>query len=505
MEQTSSEVLGSLKEATKRTAVLIDIDPALAAEQAEEILKAIPNHPPAMFLLAMAKRRSGNPQAALAVLEPLLNAQPKWAAANFEYGAALSAVGRGDEAIAALLKAVKYQPEHPEAWRVLADHLMATGDTEAGDAAYSRHVKCSTRDPVLREAATAMIRDDVATAERVLKKHLMRKPTDVSAIRMLAEVAIRCGRERKAESLLLRCLELAPSFTAARYNYALLLQRGDESSRALVEIRQCLEAEPERPNFRNLYAVILSRVGEFERASEIYARLLAEYPDNARVWLSYGHVLKTEGRQDECVQAYRKSIELDPHLGEAYWSIANLKTFRFGQDDLAEMERQIADPKLSDKSRWHFHFALGKAFEDAGDYERSFRHYANGNSFYLASHSYNADSFSSRVERLKQGFSREFFEQRRGMGCKSADPIFIVGMPRAGSTLLEQILACHSAIEGTSELPDMITLAYSLREEAREDPGGVPVYATVLASKTPAELQSIGEQYLERTRIHRKT
>ena len=193
MEEPQSDQMGTLEVATKNAAQLLDVNPTLAAEQAQAILEAIPNHPPAMFLLASALRRSGNPQAALDILEPLLNAQHEWAAAYFEYGASLGAVGRGEEAIQALLKAVQFQPEHPEAWRVLADHLMATGDTEGGDVAYSRHVQCSTRDPILREAAGAMVKKDVAMAERLLKKHLMQSPTDVPAIRMLADNVIDIG------------------------------------------------------------------------------------------------------------------------------------------------------------------------------------------------------------------------------------------------------------------------------------------------------------------------
>jgi len=500
---TESERRGSLEEALKRTAQLLDIDPAMAAKQSEEILIAIPNHPPALFLLAMARRRLGDPEAALIVLEPLLNAQHKWAAAWFEKGASLGMLGRGDEAIKALLKAVEFQPEHPEAWRILADHLMATGDSEGADAAYARHIQCSTRDPMLQEAAAAMVKMDVSTAERVLKRYLMQKPTDVAAIRMLAEVAIRCGRDSEAEKLLLRCLELAPGFTAARYNYALLLQRREDSPRALVEIEKCLEVDPDRPGYRNLAAVILGRVGEFSRASEMYARLLAEYPENARVWLSYGHVLKTEGRQEESIEAYRTSIERDPQLGEAYWSIANLKTFRFEQSDLSAMEQQMANAKLSDKDRWHLHFALGKAYEDAKEYEQSFRHYADGNALYLASHSYDSEFITTRTDRLKQSFSREYFEERRGLGCDSPDPIFILGMPRAGSTLLEQILSCHSAIEGTSELPDMISLAHKLREQA--DTREIAAYADALSGKNADELRELGELYIENTRIHRKT
>ena len=500
---TESEPRGSLEIALERTAHLLDSDPVLAAEQCQEILKAVPNHPPALFFLAMAKRRSGDPQGALDVLKPLLNAQHKWAAAWFERGVALGMVGRGEDAIAALLKAVEFQPEHPEAWRFLADHFTVTGESERADAAYARHIQCSTRDPYLQEAAAAMVKNDVATAERILKKHLYQKPTDVPAIRMLAEVAIRCGQDAEAEKLLLRCLELAPSFTAARYNYALLLQRREDSPRALVEIERCLEEDPDRPGYRNLAAVILGRVGEFSRASEMYARLLAEYPDQARVWLSYGHVLKTEGRQEESIEAYRTSIERDPQLGEAYWSIANLKTFRFEQSDLSAMKQQMEDTGLSDKNRWHLYFALGKAYEDAADYEQSFRHYADGNALYLSGHSYDSEFITTRTERLMKGFSREYFAERQGLGAAAADPIFIIGMPRAGSTLLEQILSCHSAIEGTSELPDMITLAHQLREEA--DSREIAAYADVLAQKNADELRELGDLYIERTRIHRKT
>jgi tetratricopeptide (TPR) repeat protein len=293
MEQSAPEEMGSLEEATKNAAQLLDVNPALAAEQAQEILNAIPNHPPAMFLLASARRLSGNPQAALEILEPLLNAQHKWAAAYFEYGASLGMLGRGDEAIKALLKAVQYQPEHPEAWRVLADHLLAIGDTEGGDLAYTRHVQCSARDPMLREAAAAMVKNEVALAERLLKKHLMGKPTDVPAIRMLAEVAVRCGQDEDAENLLLRCLELAPGFAAARYNLAVILHRRNDPNNALVEIEKALAADPENPSYRNLCAVILSRTGDYDRSIELYSRLLSEYPENAKVWSSYGHVLKT--------------------------------------------------------------------------------------------------------------------------------------------------------------------------------------------------------------------
>ena len=482
---------------------LLEAQPALAAEQALEILNVVPNHPPAMLLLATARRRAGDPAAALAVLEPLLRAQGGWAAAHFELGLALAGSGRGDEAIQALRKTVELKPEHTEAWRFLADHLLAVGDAGGADAAYARHIQCSTRNPLLQQAAAAMVTNDIPRAEGLLKEHLKKAPTDVPAIRMLAEVAVRCGQDQDAEKLLVRCLELAPTFSAARYNYAVLLHRLNKASEALVEIERLMAGDPRNPAYRNLCAVILSRIGEYERSSRIYAELLDEYPANSKVWLSYGHVLKTEGRQGECIDAYRRSIARDPAFGEAFWSLANLKTFRFEEADLSAMKAQLARAELDDVNRLQFHFALGKAYEDAGDYAQSFEHYSKGNALEHARNRYDAELNTTRIRRLKAAFSPDFFKERAGSGCDATDPIFIVSLPRAGSTLVEQILSSHSAVEGTTELPEITTMAKGLREQA--DSGEIAAYSEVLASMSATALRELGEQYIERTRIHRKT
>ena len=238
-----------------------------------------------------------------------------------------------------------------EAWRLLGDHLRATGDAAGADAAYLRHVKASARNPAMLQAAVAMVRNDIPRAERLLKAHLMKAPTDLPAIRMLAEVAARCGREEDAEALLERCLELSPGFSPARYQYAVLLQRRNEAARALAETERLMAEDPRNPGYRNLLANILSRIGEFARARELYEGLIKEYPANASVWLCYGHVLKTDGSQDECIAAYRKSAGLQSRSGEAYWSLANLKTFRFSEADTAAMLAAVDDPTLDDVNR----------------------------------------------------------------------------------------------------------------------------------------------------------
>ena len=267
-----------------------------------------------------------------------------------------------------------------------------------------------------------MIRNDIPTAERLLKAHLHDAPTDVPAIRMLAEVAVRVGRNDDARKLLERCLELAPGFTAARHNYAVLLHRINDHAGALVQVVRLLQVDSRNPSYRNLHAVILSHIGEYERSLEIYSELLREYPAHSKSWLSYGHVLKTDGRQDEGVEAYRRSIACQPAFGEAYWSLANLKTFRFTEADTRRCVRGSARPELDDASRVIFHFALGKACEDGADYAQAFEHYSKGNALYRASHPYDADRNTARVKRLREILTRDFFDERAGWGCNAPDP-----------------------------------------------------------------------------------
>ncbi|MFT5571614.1 MAG: tetratricopeptide (TPR) repeat protein [Cryomorphaceae bacterium] len=501
----AADATASLESALAHAEDLLATQPDRALQQAQEILFVVPDYPPATLMTAKAHQGLGNIDQACEILSELTQSQGKWAAAFYQYGVVLTLVGRGDHAIDALQRAVELNPNHPEAWRHLGDHLMATGDAPGGDAAYARHIQASVQHPSLQQAAAAMVDNDVPLAERLLKNHLKGAPTDVPAIRMLAEVAVRVGENEIAENLLLRCLELAPSFSSARYNYAVLLHRRNSSEDALVEIEQLLEIEPRSPSYRNLCAVILSRVGEYQRSSQIYHELLSEYPANSKVWLSYGHVLKTEGRQDDCIHAYRESIKRDPAFGEAYWSLANLKTFRFDTIDLVDMRRQVSNTDLQRDNRLHFHFALGKAAEDREEFAESYHHYEKGNQLHNEGLKYDADMNAARAHRLKKTFTREFFTQRVGSGSDIPDPIFIVGMPRSGSTLLEQILSSHSAVEGTTELPEIISMAKDLREQANAHEDDDAAYDDALAELNNDQLRELGEQYIKQTRIHRKT
>jgi tetratricopeptide (TPR) repeat protein len=303
--------------------------------------------------------------------------------------------------------------------------------------------------------------------------------------------------------LLERCLELAPGFLAARHNYAMVLHRRNKTVEALAQIDKVLAREPNNPGYRNLKAAILARVGDYDRAIKLYAEILAEYPQHAKVWMSYGHALKTAGQQSDCVAAYRRCIALSPEMGEAYWSLANLKTFRFTVADLDTMRAQLERTDIGDEDRFHFDFAMGKALEDAGDYAASFRHYAQANERRRRGIRYEASDLSEHVRRSKEVLTEDFFRARAGVGSNAPDPIFVVGLPRAGSTLIEQILSSHPLVEGTMELPDVMSIARGLGE--RKTRAEISKYPDVLTSLDAAEFREFGERYLSQTRIQRKS
>lgn len=498
----AAEPVGSVDTALAHAVRLLERDPALAAEQATEILKAAPGHPGATLVLAVARRSAGDANQALMLLSPLLKGQSRWANLHYELGLTHSALGHGEEAVAALKQAAQLGPDTPHIWRALADHLEASGDEAGAEAARARLLKTSTRDPRLLAAGAALCENRIPEAEALLRRQLMEYPTDIAGIRMLAEVAARLGRYRDAENLLERCLELSPGFLGARHNYAVALHRQGKHAAALGQIDRLLATDARNPNYRTLHAALLAGVGEYARAIGIYEDIIANYPRQAKIWLSYGHALKTAGRSADGISAYRRAIALEPGLGEVWWSLANLKTYRFDAADLAHMRTQLKRTDLGSDDRVHLHFGLGKALEDAGDYAASFEHYRQGNAARRAEVHYDPQRLTDHVANSRAFFTPELLAATAGHGATAADPIFIVGLPRAGSTLIEQILSSHSQVEGTMELPDLPALAQSVLGRT----GDAAVrYPQALGQLPPGQLRAMGEEYLARTRIQRKT
>ncbi len=375
--------------------------------------------------------------------------------------------------------------------------------TQASAPDLDEMLRAATADPELLSAAAALAAGDLPVAERALRARLKQHPTDVPAIRMLAELAGRIGRYADSEKLLRRALELAPDFHAARHNLAVVLQRQGKPQEALAEIDRLLARDPDAPGYHVLRAAILVRLGDYQAAIDVYEALLERHPAQPMAWMSYGHSLKTVGRQADSVAAYRRAIEQAPALGEAWWSLANLKTVTFTEADIAAMETALGSDALTDEDRFHLEFALGKAQEDRRNWAASFGHYARGNALRRAQLDYSADDTTANVEQVRGLYSRAFFEARAGMGCPAPDPIFVVGLPRSGSTLIEQILSSHSLVEGTMELPDIIAMARRLGERQKDGQG--PRFADRVAALDAAQIRALGAEYLERTRIQRKT
>lgn len=425
--------------------------------------------------------------AALANARQLLRAEPASALAQTQ----------------AIIEAV---PTSAAAHRLAAHALRALDREEEAQAASLAAVAATIHDEAMVAAALALAEDRLPDAEAALRARLREDATDVAAIRMLAEVAGRIGRYGDAEKLLLRALELAPGFGAARANLATVYYKQNRYADAVAALDAVLDEDPDNPAHANLKAAALGRIGGYDEAIALYEQLTRRFPDHAKLWMSYGHMLKTVGRQEDCIAAYRHALAADPGLGELWWSLANLKTFRFGADDRAAMEAALAaaDPAdaARDDDRLHLHFALGKANDDAEDAKAAFGHYSAGNAIRAAQLGYDPADTRATVDAAIATCTADFFAARAGAGDPAPDPVFILGMPRAGSTLIEQILASHSAIEGTMELPDIPALALGL---GRETQGEGRHWVAALADAPPERLAEMGAAFLRRTAVQRKT
>jgi len=501
MTITDESSKGDLQTALGHAVELLRRDPALARKQAEEILSVYPDTPRAKRILASALRMQKQPQSALGILSPMLAVFRDSPEFLHEIAQCYGAVGRGDDAIEALRRAVTLDPKHAPSWQSLGHQLKVAGDENGSQLAFEQHFALSTQHPELVEAVKLLREGKLGKAERIVRELLKEYPTDVSAIRVLADIGIKIGQLQDAGHLLERCLQLAPDFHAARHAYALVLIRLQQPEAALAEAERLLAQEPSNPNFLTLKASILVRIGNHGEALEIYEKVLRDYPNQGRAQMSYGHTLKTVGRLDESIEAYRKCIRLSPEVGEAYWSLANLKTFRFSDEDIGNMRKQVTVEGGDADDQSHLAFALGKALEDRREYDESFRFYRRGNAIRRVEHKHNPQVNVLDSVRQVRTFDRAFFEQRKGWGCQSAEPIFVVGLPRAGSTLIEQILASHSQVEGTTELQDIIAISRKLGGRSRQSPAGK--YPEILAEMSADEFRELGESYLETTKIQR--
>jgi tetratricopeptide (TPR) repeat protein len=401
---------------------------------------------------------------------------------------------------------LRFAPQSADAYRLLGAALRRLGEDAAANDAEMAAIMASGSDPELAAAGQAMLTGDFMTAEQILRNVLSRRPDDVAAMRMIAEIAAEFGALRDAERLLRRALELAPGFEYARLHLADVLKKQNRSGEALAELGRIAGELKDIDETCNMRAALLGAVGDYEQSADIYEQSAAEAPDNPKLLISLAYAQQTLGKSDEAVANYRRALESGPGFGEAWWSLANLKTYRFTDEEIAAMETALEAPGLGGEDRLHLHFALGKAFEDRGEDERAWNHYQQGNALRAGELRYDPAKATALVEEAERVFSADLLKSRANAGFAAPDPIFILGMPRAGSTLIEQILASHPMVEGTAELPEMITLARSLEPDERHFAEGAwNRYPAIVAELSDDRLKELGELYVERTRAYRKT
>ena len=479
-----------------RASMMLDTNPAAAAASASVILQSHPQHEGASLLLAAARRRLGDSAAAITAIDALATAHPNSAVMQLEVGRTHAAAGRGAESTAAFKRAVELDPNLTDGWRELSAQYFLAGDTLSGDAAFAKYSELAPDPPELIDALVALKANRLDAADALLLQQLQRTPGNPDALRLLATVADIRGDFIEAERRFGECLELSPGDSAAREGLARLLKNQERISEALPMIERLLRLDSANSRYVLLKSHSLRLVGRSAEAVAFMQQLLSQRPD-AEVWLMFGNLHRELGDQASAIECFRKAIELLPDSGEAYWALADLKTYVFSDLDLDTM-RVIS---ARGNSGAPIEFALGKALEDRGRYAESFEHYRRGNERHRATIEYSAEDTSHYVQRCKAIFTPDFFAQRAGWGSDRADPIFIVGLPRSGSTLLEQILASHLQIEGTRELPDVPLMVRELAAMASEQD---PVeYPERIGTLEKAQVEALAQRYLQRTQAHR--
>ena len=467
-----------------------------------DALRQMPDHHEALYLLAVIQRFSKRPLESLANIARLIDADPGNGRAYQERGHCLRALGRNDAALAAFQDAVAYNRGLLASWRVLADMHERAGRKEAAGFARQQCAYLESLPDELQAVIRLIQENRLRKAENLCRAYLQQRGHHTEAMRLLAEIGTKFNSYDEAEFLLESCIVLEPDNTNAHFDYVNVLHKRQKFGEALEQAQELRRKAPGKPQFDLLYANQSLAVGEFDEAVGIYRTQLGEMPNNPTLHLSIGHALKTVGKQAEAIDAYRGAYRVAPDFGDAYWSLANLKTYRFEEAEIERMREHEAASATKLVDRYHLCFALGKALEDRGQYVESFNYYERGNRLKRDELKYDWRRISGEIDLQVEHVSSTLLDSKRGSGSSARDPIFIVGLPRAGSTLIEQILASHSQIEGTMELPNILALAHKI--DGRRRVGDEARYPGNLGELTKDELTGFGDAYVRDTMIHRK-
>jgi tetratricopeptide (TPR) repeat protein len=502
MQAVSDPPPARIETEIRRVRALLECSEFAAALQAAlPLLSEAPENRDVLYMIAVAQRYLQRLPDALATLHRLEELHPDYPRLYQERGHCQVALRSAAPAIEAFEQAVKMSPALPASWKALEVLYRMTGQAGAAQKAAAEVENLAKLPPEIVTAFSMFADNEISDAEQLLRRYLLTHGDHVEGMRLLAQIGVRMDVYDDAEILLENALALAPDYDALRYDYALILLRRHKHVRAREEMEKLLKKDPGNRDYRTTHATICTGFGDYDKALPLYREILDETPDRPELHLSIAHALKTVGRTREAIDSYRAAAAARPRFGDAYWSLANLKTYRFTDAEIARMRADEAAARIGLEDRYHLCFALGKALEDRAEYAESFEYYARGNALKKSECRYRPEPLERNARLQAEVCTRDFFSARQGVGCDSPAPIFIVGLPRSGSTLLEQILASHSKVEGTMELADILRMVQDL--QGRETKDSIPRYPGILAELKPDDFKRLGEKYLADTRVYR--
>ena len=475
---------------------------AVAAEQA---LRALATQAPAdvncLWLLGAALLDQGRLPESITALEAALSTAPQFHAARVDLARAYRRAARPGEARAQLRRVLEEVPHHHLAWLAYGDVLVDLAQFEDARIAFERARLTDPQRVRIESATRALAAADHRQAEEIFRAILQEDPAHVGALCGLAAVSLEADRAHDAERLLRHALKQSEHVPLAYRGLAPALVQGGRLNEAAAAVLHLERLEPNSPQTWVTKATVATRLMRQDDALLAYERAAQLQPREPGLRLSMGHVQKTLGRRADSEASYRAVLELDPGRAEAYWSLADLKNYSFSEVEIETLQRLLVSDRRDRSNEAQLHFALGKAFEQRRDFARAFSHYAQGNALRSLEAPFDIGNFEQRSARIRAFFTPAFFATRAGSGDPGAAPIFIVGLPRSGSTLIEQILASHPRVEGTMELPNILAIVGDLDDIAPRRDG----YPETLAGVAAGTLSALGNRYLEETAPLRAT
>lgn len=474
----------------------------LAEQQLSEILKKYPDDPNALRLSGVSSLEQNKPEVALIPLQKAVKVAPEFRQAHENLALVWTKLGDLNKAEISLKKSLEIDPSNFTNWKSLGDVLSDQGKEKEADKAYKNAISTDKKYLDLQKAMSQVQKGNLGEAEKIYRSILSDDPNNVDALRLLALLASRTGAIDQAINMLENCVKIAPDYALAWENLAKLYRQKDDPD-SLQKAANCFGKATElRPDWAEGWAglgTMQTRSSQHEEGIISYKKSIELKTNQPRVHLSLGHVYKTTGNQEECINSYKDAINYDENFGEAYWSLANLKTYKFNTREIDQMEKRVDLPEVPEREKVHFLFSLGKAFEDAGNYDKSFNYYKKGNDLNRGRTTYDPKAIEALSDRLKLFFTKDKFEEYKSSGCNSGAPIFIVGLPRSGSTLVEQILASHSKVEGTMELPNIMNIARKLGNSSKDR----TAYPEIIETLQDSDLTLLGQAFVNETEFLR--